>query len=85
MKQFGGLSFSASHHDFSDGTRKIGQWLRRRCLDGALNRVPPEFYTKMWHVLEKCHGMSVESYGFFLEHRLTQEVRFGYLWGVIPD
>ncbi|XP_066919156.1 phosphorylase b kinase regulatory subunit alpha, liver isoform-like [Clytia hemisphaerica] len=52
--------------------RKIGQWLRRRCLDGALNRVPSNFYVKIWHVLTRCHGLSVDG-NFFLEHRLTQE------------
>lgn len=58
----------------TSSARKIGQWLRRRCLDGALNRVPRDFYTKMWHVLERSHGMTVSGYGFILEHKLTQEV-----------
>lgn len=57
----------------TSSARKIGQWLRRRCLDGALNRVPRDFYTKMWHVLERSHGMTVSGYGFILEHKLTQE------------
>lgn len=30
-----------------------GQWLRRRRLDGALNRVPRDFYPRVWTVLEK--------------------------------
>ncbi|TSL04361.1 Phosphorylase b kinase regulatory subunit alpha, skeletal muscle isoform [Bagarius yarrelli] len=30
-----------------------GQWLRRRRLDGALNRVPVGFYQKVWKVLQK--------------------------------
>lgn len=30
-----------------------GQWLRRRRLDGALNRVPRGFYPKIWSVLER--------------------------------
>ena len=30
-----------------------GQWLRRRRLDGALNRVPRDFYQRVWAVLEK--------------------------------
>lgn len=29
-----------------------GQWLRRRRLDGALNRVPRDFYSRVWTVLE---------------------------------
>lgn len=30
-----------------------GQWLRRRRLDGALNRVPVGFYQKVWRILQK--------------------------------
>ena len=30
-----------------------GQWLRRRRLDGALNRVPVGFYTEIWTVLSR--------------------------------
>lgn len=30
-----------------------GQWLRRRRLDGALNRVPLDFYSRVWAVLER--------------------------------
>ncbi|ORY50715.1 phosphorylase kinase alphabeta [Rhizoclosmatium globosum] len=36
-----------------------GRWLRRRKNDGALNRVPPEFYPKVWKVLSKCHGIII--------------------------
>lgn len=32
-----------------------GQWLRRRRLDGALNRVPRDFYPRVWSVLEKVN------------------------------
>lgn len=32
---------------------KQGQWLRRRRLDGALNRVPRDFYPRVWTVLER--------------------------------
>ncbi len=27
---------------------KHGQWIRRRRLDGSLNRVPIGFYSKIW-------------------------------------
>ncbi|XP_078602491.1 phosphorylase b kinase regulatory subunit alpha, liver isoform-like isoform X5 [Branchiostoma floridae x Branchiostoma japonicum] len=37
-----------------------GQWLRRRRLDGALNRVPVDFYTRIWNVLKWCQGLSIE-------------------------
>jgi len=30
-----------------------GQWQRRRRLDGALNRVPPDFYSQVWYILER--------------------------------
>lgn len=30
-----------------------GQWIRRRRLDGALNRVPCDFYPRVWTVLER--------------------------------
>ena len=33
--------------------QRHGEWLRRRQLDGALNRVPCEFYTKAWRVLDR--------------------------------
>ncbi|CAB1345581.1 unnamed protein product [Coregonus sp. 'balchen'] len=42
-----------------------GQWLRRRRLDGALNRVPIGFY-------QKCHGLSIE--GFVLPSSTTREM-----------
>ncbi|CAH3142471.1 unnamed protein product, partial [Porites evermanni] len=35
------------------GDDRLGQWIRRRCLDGALNRAPEDFYPKFWKVLEK--------------------------------
>uniref|UniRef100_A0A8C2F7J2 Phosphorylase b kinase regulatory subunit n=1 Tax=Cyprinus carpio TaxID=7962 RepID=A0A8C2F7J2_CYPCA len=33
-----------------------GQWLRRRRLDGALNRVPFGFYQNVWKILQKVCG-----------------------------
>lgn len=30
-----------------------GQWLRRRRLDGAINRVPVGFYQRVWKILQK--------------------------------
>ncbi|XP_052792707.1 phosphorylase b kinase regulatory subunit alpha, skeletal muscle isoform-like isoform X5 [Mya arenaria] len=52
-----------------------GQWLRRRRLDGALNRVPVGFYTQVWQVLQKCHGLSICNN--FLAHSLTREMTSG--------
>ncbi|XP_063707361.1 probable phosphorylase b kinase regulatory subunit alpha isoform X2 [Culicoides brevitarsis] len=51
---------------------KQGQWLRRRRLDGALNRVPRDFYPRVWTVLEKCQGLAIE--GRVLPQSLTQEM-----------
>ena len=51
----------------SGGEDRTGIWRRRRLLDGSLNRVPLEFYTKMWSLLERCQGLSVQvKYCFFL-------------------
>lgn len=43
---------TGSSGDMSWGDRK-GQWLRRRRLDGAINRVPVGFYEKVWKILQK--------------------------------
>ncbi|GCB82858.1 hypothetical protein scyTo_0023493, partial [Scyliorhinus torazame] len=48
-----------------------GQWLRRRRLDGAINRVPMGFYQKVWKVLRKCHGLSID--GYVLPSSTTRE------------
>lgn len=45
------LTGSAGHF-ISWGDRQ-GQWLRRRRLDGAINRVPVGFYQKVWKILQK--------------------------------
>lgn len=50
-----------------------GQWLRRRRLDGAINRVPVGFYQKVWKILQKCHGLSMD--GYVLPSSTTREVR----------
>ncbi|XP_063823530.1 probable phosphorylase b kinase regulatory subunit alpha isoform X1 [Ostrinia nubilalis] len=54
-----------------------GQWLRRRRLDGALNRVPRDFYPRVWGVLEKCQGLVIQ--GKVLQPNLTQEMTSGEL------
>ena len=41
------------------GDDRLGQWIRRRCLDGALNRAPEDFYPKFWKVLEKVSFFSL--------------------------
>ena len=48
----------ASEELRSEGDEKAGHWIRRRRLDGALNRVPPDFYPKVWHILERVRANS---------------------------
>ncbi|XP_035508408.1 phosphorylase b kinase regulatory subunit alpha, liver isoform isoform X2 [Morone saxatilis] len=52
-----------------------GQWLRRRRLDGAINRVPVGFYQKVWKILQKCHGLSLD--GYVLPSSTTREMTEG--------
>ncbi|XP_047437280.1 phosphorylase b kinase regulatory subunit alpha, liver isoform isoform X2 [Mugil cephalus] len=52
-----------------------GQWLRRRRLDGAINRVPVGFYQKVWKILQKCHGLSMD--GYVLPSSTTREMTEG--------
>ncbi|XP_071629402.1 probable phosphorylase b kinase regulatory subunit alpha isoform X2 [Temnothorax longispinosus] len=75
--QIGGF-LSAEPNDTGEAeTDRQGQWLRRRRLDGALNRVPRDFYPRVWQVLEKCHGLAIE--GRVLPQNLTQEMTSGEL------
>ncbi|XP_076203704.1 phosphorylase b kinase regulatory subunit alpha, skeletal muscle isoform isoform X3 [Aptenodytes patagonicus] len=68
-------SFSSMLEDHGSKDSRQGQWQRRRRLDGALNRVPMGFYQKVWKVLQKCHGLSVE--GFVLPSSTTREMTPG--------
>lgn len=47
------LSTNSNDSDSHNGSDKPGQWMRRRRIDGALNRVPENFYQYVWRVLEK--------------------------------
>lgn len=58
-------------------TDKQGQWLRRRRLDGALNRVPIDFYPRVWGLLEKCQGIHIADK--VLPRSLTEEMTPGEL------
>uniref|UniRef100_A0A8C0ZI59 Phosphorylase b kinase regulatory subunit n=1 Tax=Cyanistes caeruleus TaxID=156563 RepID=A0A8C0ZI59_CYACU len=68
-------SLSSMLEDQGSADTRQGQWQRRRRLDGALNRVPVGFYQKVWKVLQKCHGLSVE--GFVLPSSTTREMTPG--------
>ncbi|XP_053203233.1 probable phosphorylase b kinase regulatory subunit alpha isoform X1 [Panonychus citri] len=58
-------------------TERQGQWLRRRRLDGALNRVPKGFYPNVWSLLEKCEGICIQDK--VLPSKLTREMTPGEL------
>lgn len=68
-------SFTSADDEQTFKDNRQGQWQRRRRLDGALNRVPIGFYQKVWKVLQKCHGLSVE--GFVLPSSTTREMTPG--------
>ncbi|XP_023653363.1 phosphorylase b kinase regulatory subunit alpha, skeletal muscle isoform isoform X2 [Paramormyrops kingsleyae] len=68
-------SFDTSPISTMPRDNRQGQWLRRRRLDGALNRVPIGFYQKVWKILQKCHGLSIE--GFVLPSSTTREMTPG--------
>lgn len=57
------------------GSERQGQWLRRRRLDGALNRVPMGFYPRVWAILERCPALCVR--GQSLTQSLTKEMTPG--------
>ncbi|XP_063231052.1 probable phosphorylase b kinase regulatory subunit alpha [Bacillus rossius redtenbacheri] len=76
-KSRAGLLLGAPDDDEEGEGERQGQWLRRRRLDGALNRVPRDFYPRVWAVLEKCQGLAIE--GRVLPQSLTQEMTPGEL------
>lgn len=51
--QIGGFLGAETDSDAIGDSDRQGQWLRRRRLDGALNRVPRNFYPRVWAVLER--------------------------------
>uniref|UniRef100_G3TUQ0 Phosphorylase b kinase regulatory subunit n=1 Tax=Loxodonta africana TaxID=9785 RepID=G3TUQ0_LOXAF len=61
------------HHILSGKEKVRFWWLRRRRLDGAINRVPVGFYQKVWKILQKqCHGLSID--GYVLPSSATREM-----------
>ncbi|OQR77192.1 putative phosphorylase b kinase regulatory subunit alpha-like, partial [Tropilaelaps mercedesae] len=61
-----------------DDDVKRGQWLRRRRLDGALNRVPSDFYQLIWKVLQRCEAISLDNNNC-ISNSLTKEMTPGEL------
>ena len=66
---------SSSLDECEEETPRSGMWVRRRLLDGSLNRVPPGFYTRIWSLLLKCQGINV--HGNILYQSITQEQTSG--------
>lgn len=71
------MGVEAEFEEIDPQKDREGQWLRRRRLDGALNRVPKGFYPKVWSLLERCHGISIN--GRVLMNQLTREMTSGEL------
>lgn len=42
-----------------DSSPETGGWRRKRHMDGALNRVPQDFYPRMWRLLNHCEGLVI--------------------------
>jgi len=63
--------------DTNKEVSRQGNWLRRRRLDGALNRVPMGFYPKVWKLLERTYGLQLA--GKLVPQTLTQEMTPGEL------
>uniref|UniRef100_A0A915DHL3 Phosphorylase b kinase regulatory subunit n=1 Tax=Ditylenchus dipsaci TaxID=166011 RepID=A0A915DHL3_9BILA len=65
---------SDSESDMSLGDEfQFGIWLRHRRIDGALNRVPPDFYANLWDTVRLFpHGLSINR--TILHRSLTQEM-----------
>ncbi|XP_078067783.1 phosphorylase b kinase regulatory subunit alpha, skeletal muscle isoform isoform X3 [Mustelus asterias] len=76
--QFPHLTEPLTHIPMEDSDvvdSRHGQWLRRRRIDGALNRVPVGFYQRVWNVLQKCQGLSFEN--TILRSSTTEEMTPG--------
>lgn len=59
--------------DLDDDEFQFGIWLRHRRIDGALNRVPPDFYSNLWDTVRMFpQGLSIN--GTVLHRTLTQEM-----------
>ncbi|XP_065885747.1 phosphorylase b kinase regulatory subunit alpha, liver isoform-like [Dysidea avara] len=64
------LAMDQGHDEDID---REGQWRRRRRLDGALNRLPPNFYVLVWHILERCSGIQIKTH-YLPSHPTVQEM-----------
>jgi phosphorylase kinase alpha/beta subunit len=47
------------HDQSGKDSQNAEDWLRKRQLDGSINRVPPEFYPSVWRVLKHSRGLVI--------------------------
>lgn len=40
-------------------TESSEDWLRKRQMDGSLNRIPKDFYPQVWTILKHCQGLVI--------------------------
>ncbi len=45
--------------DSDESEPPVGGWLRKRQRDGAVNRVPKDFYPSVWRVMKHCKGLVI--------------------------
>lgn len=45
--------------DQSETKQPVENWWRKRQLEGSLNRVPKDFYPKVWKLLKQCRGLVI--------------------------
>lgn len=72
-----GLTTKEEPEDSEQSDDRQGQWLRRRRLDGALNRVPRDFYSRVWTVLERVRKPN----SYFIVKKQQKTIHF--LFGLV--
>nr|XP_026696670.1 phosphorylase b kinase regulatory subunit alpha, liver isoform-like isoform X2 [Ciona intestinalis] len=80
IRSMSALTAPAAYAQFAG--HKRGQWVRRRRIDGALNRVPHNFYTRIWKLLEKCYGLVIGEHhipGYVTKEMTQGEIKFALL------
>jgi phosphorylase kinase alpha/beta subunit len=43
----------------ADEPKPAAGWLRKRRLEGSLNRLSPQFYQRVWGILHHCRGLTI--------------------------
>lgn len=68
----GGMQSFDSQAKNRNVLERTGRWLRRRRLDGSLNRIPQDFYPRVWSVLKRSQGLNIA--GTFISPVVTREM-----------